>query len=180
MHITTNPRGCGLFILIFFEYSSIIRKYRRAQTELIDAELSLVSAAIKMCLVTLVQLHELSFLTTTAGEDETPEDNPENNKCEAVDVAPSVGLPAPEHEAAGQPAHENEAAAKPTTAEPATAEPATAEPTTAEPTTAEPATAEPAKAEPTTAEPATAEPTTTEPTTAEPATVEPAQRGPVT
>ena len=67
------------------------------------------------------------FVTTTASEDETSEDNPENNKRDAFDVAPSV------------PAHDNEAAAKPTTAEPATAEPATAEPATAEPATAEPA-----------------------------------------
>ena len=50
-----------------------------------------------------------SFLTTTAGEDKTSEDNPENNKRDAVDVAPSVVLPA----------HENEATAEPTTAEPA-------------------------------------------------------------
>ena len=62
------------------------------------------------------------FVTTTAGEDETSEGNPENSKRDAVDVAPSV--PAPENEAA---------------AEPATAEPATAEPTTAEPKAAEPA-----------------------------------------
>ena len=45
------------------------------------------------------------FLTTTAGEDETSEDIPENNKRDAVDVAPSIGLPA----------HENEATAEPTT-----------------------------------------------------------------
>ena len=50
------------------------------------------------------------FVTTTAGEDETSEDNSENIKRDAFDVAPSV------------PAHDNEAAAKPTTAEPATAE----------------------------------------------------------
>ena len=49
------------------------------------------------------------ILTTTAGEDETSEDNPENNKRDAADVAPSVGLPA----------HENEATTEPTTAEPA-------------------------------------------------------------
>ena len=61
------------------------------------------------------------FVTTTAGEDETPEGNPENSKRDAVDVAPSELAP------------ENEAAAEPTTAEPATAEPTTAEPTTAEP-----------------------------------------------
>ena len=58
------------------------------------------------------------FVTTTAGEDETSEDNPENNKRDAFDVAPSV------------PAHDNEAAAKPTTAEPATAEPAQRGPVT--------------------------------------------------
>ena len=37
-------------------------------------------------------------LTTTAGEDETSEGNPENSKRDAFDVAPSV--PAPEDEAA--------------------------------------------------------------------------------
>ena len=121
-------------------------------TVLIDAELSVVSAAMKMCLVTLVQLHcdvkypsdkrmrlyafgaakknerrsvdwtmrwparvksRSFFVTTTAGEDETSEDNPENNKRDAFDVAPSV------------PAHDNEAAAKPTTAEPAQRGPVT-------------------------------------------------------
>ena len=56
------------------------------------------------------------FVTTTAGEDETPEGNPENSKRDAVDVAPS------------EPAPEDEAAAEPTTAGPATAEPTTAEP----------------------------------------------------
>ena len=55
------------------------------------------------------------FLTTTAGEDETSEDIPENNKRDAVDVAPSVGLPA----------HANEATAEPTTAEPAQRGPVT-------------------------------------------------------
>ena len=81
-------------------------------------------------------------VTTTAGEDETSEGNPENSKRDAVDVAPSA------------PAPEDEAAAEPTTMEPTTSEPATAEPTTAEPATAEPTTAEPATTEPTTAEPA--------------------------
>ena len=38
------------------------------------------------------------FVTTTAGEDETSEGNPENSSRGAVDVAPSV--PAPENEAA--------------------------------------------------------------------------------
>ena len=61
------------------------------------------------------------FVTTTAGEDETSEGNPENSKRNAVDVAPSV------------PAPEDEAAAEPTPTEPATAEPATAEPKSAEP-----------------------------------------------
>ena len=65
------------------------------------------------------------FVTTTAGEDETSEGNPENSKRDAVDVAPTV------------PAPENETAAEPATAEPATAEPATAEPTMSEPTTTE-------------------------------------------
>ena len=59
------------------------------------------------------------FVTTTAGEDETSECNPENSKRDAVDVAPSV--PAPGDEAAAEPAPENEAAAEPTTAEPTTA-----------------------------------------------------------
>ena len=72
-------------------------------------------------------------VTTTAGEDETSEGNPENSKRDAVDVAPSA------------PAPEDEAAAEPTTMEPTTSEPATAEPTTAEPATAEPTTAEPAR-----------------------------------
>ena len=44
--------------------------------------------------------------TTTAGEDETSEGNPENSTRDAVDIAPSV------------PAPENEAAAEPTTTEP--------------------------------------------------------------
>ena len=61
-------------------------------------------------------------VTTTAGEDETSEGNPENSKRDAVDVAPSA--PAPEDEAAAEPAPENEAAAEPTTMEPTTAEPA--------------------------------------------------------
>ena len=52
------------------------------------------------------------FVTTTAGEDETCEGNPEHSKRDAVDVAPS------------EPAPENDAAAEPTTAELATAEPA--------------------------------------------------------
>ena len=56
------------------------------------------------------------FVTTTAGEDETSEGNPENSNRDAVEVAPSV------------PAPEDEAAAEPTTVEPATAEPTTAEP----------------------------------------------------
>ena len=107
------------------------------------------------------------FFNRSAGEDETSEGNPENSKCDAVDVAPSVS--APEDEAAAEPAPENEAAAEPTTAEPTTAEPTTAKPTTAEPTTAKPTTAEPTTAKPTTAEPTTAKPTTAEPTTAEPA-----------
>ena len=65
------------------------------------------------------------FVTTTAGEDETSEGNPENSKRDAVDVAPSVPvLPAPEDEAVAKPAPENEAAAEPATAEPTTAEPA--------------------------------------------------------
>ena len=56
-------------------------------------------------------------VTTTAGEDETSEGNPENSKRDAVDVAPSVPAPG---EAAAEPAQvENEAAADPTTAEPA-------------------------------------------------------------
>ena len=67
-------------------------------------------------------------VTTTAGEDEISEGNPENSKHDEVDVAPSI--PAPEDEAAAEPAPENEGGA---------AEPATAEPTTAEATTAEPA-----------------------------------------
>ena len=50
------------------------------------------------------------FVTTTAGEDETFEGNPENRKRDAVDVAPSV--PAPEDEAAVEPAPGNEAAAE--------------------------------------------------------------------
>ena len=66
------------------------------------------------------------FVTTTAGEDETAESNPENSKRDTVDVAPSV--PAPEDEAAAEPTPENEAAAEPTTAEPTTAEPTTAKP----------------------------------------------------
>ena len=45
-------------------------------------------------------------VTTTAGEDETSEGNPENSKRDAVDVAPSVPEP------------EDEAAAEPTTTEP--------------------------------------------------------------
>ena len=56
------------------------------------------------------------FVTTTAGEDETSEGNPENSKRDAVDVAPSV------------PAPEDEAAAEPTPTEPATAELTSAEP----------------------------------------------------
>ena len=44
------------------------------------------------------------FVTTTAGEDETCEGNPEHSKRDAVDVAPS------------EPAPENDAAAEPTTA----------------------------------------------------------------
>ena len=44
------------------------------------------------------------FVTTTAGEDETSEGNPENSKRDAVDVAPSV--PAPEDGAAAEPAPE--------------------------------------------------------------------------
>ena len=56
-----------------------------------------------------------AFVTTTAGEDETSEDNPENNKRDAFDVAPSV--PAPEDEAGAEPAPKNEAGAEPTTAE---------------------------------------------------------------
>ena len=71
-------------------------------------------------------------VTTTAGEDEMSEGNPENSKHDEVDVAPSI--PAPEDEAAAEPAPENEGdAAEPTTTEPATAEPTTAEATTAEP-----------------------------------------------
>ena len=61
-------------------------------------------------------------VTTTAGEDDTSDGNPESSKRDAVDVAPSA--PAPEDEAAAEPAHENEAAAEPTTMEPTTAEPA--------------------------------------------------------
>ena len=45
--------------------------------------------------------------TTTPGEDETSQGNPENSKGD--DVAPSV--PAPGDEAAAEPAPENEAAA---------------------------------------------------------------------
>ena len=71
------------------------------------------------------------FVTTTAGEDETSECNPENSKRDAVDVAPSVT--APGDEAAAEPAPENEAAAEPATAEPTTTKPKTAEPITAEP-----------------------------------------------
>ena len=67
------------------------------------------------------------FVTTTEGEDETSEGNPENSKRDAVDVAPSV------------PAPEDAAAAEPTPTEPATAEPTTAKPATKEPTSAEPA-----------------------------------------
>ena len=52
------------------------------------------------------------FVTTTAGEDETSEGNPENCKRDSVYVAPSV------------PAPENKAAAEPPTTEPTTAEPA--------------------------------------------------------
>ena len=92
--------------------------------------------------------------TTTAGEDETSEGNPENKKRDAVDVAPSV--PAHEDKPAAEPSPENKAAAVPTTV---TEEPATVEPATVEPATVEPATAEP--------------------TTSEPATAEPARRGPV-
>ena len=55
------------------------------------------------------------FVTTTAGEDETSEGNPENSNRDAVDVAPSV------------PAHEDEAAAERTTAEPARRGPAVQE-----------------------------------------------------
>ena len=51
-------------------------------------------------------------VTTTAGEDETSEGNPENSKRDAVYVAPSA------------PAPEDEATAEPTTTEPATVEPA--------------------------------------------------------
>ena len=58
------------------------------------------------------------FVTTTAGEDETSEGNPEHSKRDAVDVAPSVPAPG------------DESAAEPTTAEPATAEPTTVEPRT--------------------------------------------------
>ena len=85
------------------------------------------------------------MLTTTAGEDETSEGNPENKKRDAVDVSPSV--PAHEDKPAAEPSPENKAAAVPTTVteEPATVEPATVEPATAEPTTSEPATAEPAR-----------------------------------
>ena len=61
-------------------------------------------------------------VTTTAGEDETSEGNPENSKRDSVDFEPSV--PAPEDEAAAEQVPENEAAAEPTTAEPTTAEPA--------------------------------------------------------
>ena len=61
-------------------------------------------------------------VTTTAGENETSEGNPENIKRDAVDVAPSA--PAPEDEAATEPTPDNEAAAEPTTMEPTTAEPA--------------------------------------------------------
>ena len=50
-------------------------------------------------------------VTTTAGEDETSEGNPENSKRDAVDVAPSA--PAPVDEAAAEPTPENEAAAEP-------------------------------------------------------------------
>ena len=57
------------------------------------------------------------FVTSTAGEDETSEGNPENSKRDSVDVAPSV--PAPEDEEEAEPAPENEAAAEQTNAEPA-------------------------------------------------------------
>ena len=46
------------------------------------------------------------FVTTTAGEDETFEGNPENSKRDAVDVAPSV--PAPEDEAAADQQRRNQ------------------------------------------------------------------------
>ena len=52
-------------------------------------------------------------VTTTAGEDETSEGNPENSKRDAVDVAPSVPAPG------------DESAAEPTTVEPTTMEPRT-------------------------------------------------------
>ena len=65
-------------------------------------------------------------VTTTAGEDEISEGNPENSKHDEVDVAPLI--PAPEDKSAAEPAPENEAAAEPTTTEPATAEATTAEP----------------------------------------------------
>ena len=50
---TTNPRGRGVLILTF-EILRYMRIYRRAYTVLMDSELSVVAAAIKVC---LVQLH---------------------------------------------------------------------------------------------------------------------------
>ena len=74
------------------------------------------------------KIRSFCVTTTTGGEDETSEGNPENSKHDVVDVAPSV--PAPEDEAAAEPAPEDEAAAELTTTEPATAEPATEETST--------------------------------------------------
>ena len=62
------------------------------------------------------------FVTTTAGEVETSEGNPENSKRDAVDVELAPSAPAPDDEAAAEPTPENEAAAEPTTMEPTTAE----------------------------------------------------------
>ena len=99
------------------------------KNNLIDSELSVVCATIKVCLVQLhsdvsagltfspvclrcCKKHEgrsvdgkrrkihSFFVTTTAGEDDTSEGNPGNSNGDVVDVAPPV--PAPEDEAAAE------------------------------------------------------------------------------
>ena len=128
----------GVFIQIFYidVYSVIMRKYCRLYC-LIN---------IRACMPPVLQKNEKRSVGLTmrwparVKSGDLQRANPENSKCDAVDVAPSV--PAQEGEPAAEPSPENKAAAEPTTV---TAEPVTAEPATAEPTTAEPATAEPAR-----------------------------------
>ena len=128
------------------------------------------------------------YVTTTAGEDETSEGNPENCKRVALSVpAPedkAAAEPAPEDEAAAEPAPEDKAAAEPAPEDEAAAEPAPEDKAAAEPAPEDKAAAEPAREDEAAAEPApedeaAAEPTPTEPATAEPALTEPTRRGPV-